>query len=246
MVCVSFSVRSRCASPLFRGVAQKGGSPAQFNTATSMGRLVLNVLLSFAQFERELIGERTRDKMAATRRKGKWAGGTPLLGYELDLPGHRLVVNAEEAVRVRAIFALYLEHQSLLAVVQELERWGWRTKRWVTKAGQERGGRPFTRTNLFRLLTQVAYLGKVRYQEDVYAGAHPALVDPATFQQVQALLRRHGSTGIPPVRNRFGALLKGLLRCVPCGGAMTPTQNGERRTFTPGRVPFWSRVDLVI
>jgi site-specific DNA recombinase len=86
----------------------------QFNSATSMGRLVLNVLLSFAQFEREVISERTRDKVAATRRKGKWAGGTPLLGYDIDRRAVKLVVNKEEAAQVRAIFALYLEHQGLL------------------------------------------------------------------------------------------------------------------------------------
>jgi site-specific DNA recombinase len=96
----------------------------QFNSATSMGRLVLNVLLSFAQFEREIIAERTRDKMAATRRKGKWSGGTPVLGYDLDPRGRRLHVNDHEAERVRAIFALYLEHQALLPVVQELTRRG--------------------------------------------------------------------------------------------------------------------------
>src|SRR5580704_4098780 len=108
----------------------------QFNTATSMGRLVLNVLLSFAQFEREIIAERTRDKVAATRRKGKWSGGTPLLGYDLDPRGGRLLVNDEEAVRVRAIFALYLEYQSLLPLVQELERRGWLSKRWQTRKGR--------------------------------------------------------------------------------------------------------------
>jgi site-specific DNA recombinase len=104
----------------------------QFNTATSMGRLVLNVLLSFAQFEREIISERTRDKIAATRRKGKWAGGHPILGYDVDPQGFRLVVNADEAERVRAIFKLYLQHESLLPVVRELERRGWANKRWQT------------------------------------------------------------------------------------------------------------------
>ena len=92
----------------------------QFNTATSMGRLVLNVLLSFAQFEREIISERTRDKIAATRRKGKWAGGHPILGYDVDPQGFKLVVNPAEAEKVRAIFRLYSEHESLLPVVQEL------------------------------------------------------------------------------------------------------------------------------
>jgi site-specific DNA recombinase len=90
----------------------------QFNTATSMGRLILNVLLSFAQFERELISEWSRDKVAATRRKGEYAGGRPVLGYDVDLQRSRLVVNEDEAARVRAIFQLYLEHQSLLPVVE--------------------------------------------------------------------------------------------------------------------------------
>src|SRR5262249_54549575 len=96
-----------------------------FNSATSMGRLVLNVLLSFAQFERELIAERTRDNVAAARRKGKWSGGLPVLGYDVDAPTKKLVVNEEEAVRVRAIFALYVEFRSLLPVVEEMTRRGW-------------------------------------------------------------------------------------------------------------------------
>jgi site-specific DNA recombinase len=93
----------------------------QFNTATSMGRLILHILLSFAQFEREIIAERTRDKIAAARRKGLWSGGMPLLGYDVDPRGSQLVVNAAEAERVQAIFALYREHQALGPVVQELE-----------------------------------------------------------------------------------------------------------------------------
>jgi site-specific DNA recombinase len=137
----------------------------QFNTASSMGRLVLNVLLSFAQFEREIIAERTRDKIAATRRKGKWAGGMPLLGYDVDPRTFKLVVNPEEAERVRAIFVLYLKHRGLIRVVQELERRGWCTKRWRTRKGSVRGGKPFTKTNLRQLLTNVVYLGQVRYKE---------------------------------------------------------------------------------
>jgi site-specific DNA recombinase len=204
----------------------------QFNTATSMGRLILNVLLSFAQFEREIIAERTRDKVAATRRKGKWAGGTPLLGYDLDPRGGRLLVNDEEAVRVRAIFALYLEHQALLPVVQELERRGWVGKRWQTRKGRTRGGRPFTKTGLYRLLTNVAYAGKVRYKDEVHDGEQPALIDPDTFGRVQALLRCHGPEVGAPSLHRFSSLLKGLLRCVPCGCAMTPahtTRKGSQR-----------------
>jgi site-specific DNA recombinase len=210
----------------------------QFNTATSMGRLVLNVLLSFAQFEREIIAERTRDKVAATRRKGKWAGGRPLLGFDLDPRGGRLLVNAEEAQRVRDIFALYLEHGALLPVVQELERRGWVNKCWQTRKGQRRGGRPFTKTGLHRLLTNVAYVGRVRYRGETHPGEHPPLVDPAVFQRVQQLLAGHGPALGPPARNRPGALLQGLLRCVPCGSAMTPAQAAKGGAAT-ATTPAW-------
>ena len=108
----------------------------QINSATSMGRLMLNVLLSFAQFEREIIGERTRDKIAAARRKGKWGGGHPILGYDIDPAGFKLIVNEEEAAQVRAIFDLYLEHEGLVPVIAELHRRGWLNKRWVTCKGQ--------------------------------------------------------------------------------------------------------------
>ncbi len=195
----------------------------QFNTATSMGRLVLNVLLSFAQFEREIISERTRDKIAATRRKGKWAVGWPILGYDVDPQGFRLVVNPAEAERVRAIFKLYLDHESLLPVVLELEKRDWKNKEWATRKGPRKGGKRFTRTSLYKLLTNVVYIGKVRYKDEVHDGEHPAIVDPVLWQKVQALLERNGRTGGAPVRNKFGALLKGIIRCVPCDCAMTPT-----------------------
>jgi site-specific DNA recombinase len=204
----------------------------QFNTATSMGRLVLNVLLSFAQFEREIISERTRDKIAAARRKGKWAGGHPLLGYDIDPQGFKLVVNEDEAFRVRAIFDLYLEHQAMIPVIKELDRRGWLNKRWTTRKGRERGGKPFTKTSLHKLLTNITYAGKIRYKNEIHDGEHDAIVDPATWQRVQALLQRNGRTGGALVRNKFGALLKGMLRCVPCGCAMTPThttKDGNKR-----------------
>ena len=197
----------------------------QFNTATSMGRLVLNVLLSFAQFEREIISERTRDKIAATRRKGKWAGGHPILGYNVDPVQFKLLINEDEALRVRAIFALYLEYGSLLPVIAELERRGWKTKRWTTRKGHERGGRLFTKTNLHQHLTNVAYLGKVKYKDEVHDGEHDAIVAADTWQHVQTMLLRNGRSGGAMVRNQFGALLKGLLRGVPCGCAMTPAHS---------------------
>jgi site-specific DNA recombinase len=123
----------------------------QFNTSTSLGRLTLNILLSFAQFERELIGERTRDKMAAARRKGKWVGGCPVLGYDVDPGGGRLVVNEEEAVRVRTIFELFEEHGSARLTLAEIERRDWRLKSWTRQTGQFRAGGPFALDSLRRL-----------------------------------------------------------------------------------------------
>src|SRR5262245_53814343 len=159
----------------------------QFNTSTSMGRLVLNVLLSFAQFEREIISERTRDKVAATRRKGKYSGGPPILGYDLDRERSRLVVNEDEAVKVKAIFSLYLEHEAMLPVVQELQRREWTNKRWLTKENVERGGEEFTKTSLHRLLTNVTYAGKVSHKGQVHQGEHPPIIDEGTWQRTQAL-----------------------------------------------------------
>jgi site-specific DNA recombinase len=193
----------------------------QFNSATSMGRLTLNVLLSFAQFEREIISERTRDKMAATRRKGKWAGGAPVLGYDVDAQVKRLVVNVEEAQRVRAIFELYLERGALLAVVRELDQRGWRSKAWVTRKGKSWGGRVFTKTRLSELVTNVIYTGQVRYRGELFAGEQPALVDPDTWQRVQDLLAENGRVSRQGRAVRSDALLAGLLHCRPCGCAMT-------------------------
>jgi len=193
----------------------------QFNTATSMGRLVLNVLLSFAQFEREIISERTRDKIAATRRKGKWSGGQPILGY--DVQNMRLVINEEEAGLVRAIFELYLRQQSLSGVVEELNRRGWVNKRWRTHKGHEVGGGPFTKSSLHKLLTNVLYVGQIKHKSEVHAGEHAGIVDPMLWQEVQKLLGAQSRSKGALVRNRFGALLKGILHCVPCGRAMTPS-----------------------
>jgi site-specific DNA recombinase len=195
----------------------------QFNTATSMGRLILNVLLSFAQFEREIIGERIRDKIAATRRKGKWSGGTPILGYDVDRSNGspRLAINAQEAARVLEIFHLYLSLGSLLPVVDELARRGWRNKEWKTKKGEAKGGRPFDKGTLYALLINPLYIGKIRHKADVYQGEHEPVVDVEVFEKVQATLQRNGRSGGVMVRNRHGALLKGLLFCKGCDRAMT-------------------------
>ena len=158
------------------------------NTTTSLGRLTLNILLSFAQFEREMIADRTRDKMAAARRKGKWVGGVPVLGYDLAVSGGKLVVNAEEASRVQAIFTMYLEHRSLEAVLAEMQVREWTMKRWRTREGKEHLGRPFTKSTLKRLLRNVLYLGQVSQQGAIYAGEQAAIVEKAVWDRVNEKL----------------------------------------------------------
>jgi site-specific DNA recombinase len=200
----------------------------QFNTATSMGRLILNVLLSFAQFEREMISERTRDKIAATRRKGKYGGGRPVLGYDRDPSGPRLVINADEAARVRTIFKLYLELQTVAAVVQELNRRGWLNKSWNTSKGQQLGGQPFTGITLHYLLKNPIYIGMLRYKEDLYEGEHDPIVDRDVWQRVQAQLAINGRQGNPAIRNKVGGLLRGLLHCSACNTTMMHTFTSKK------------------
>lgn len=194
----------------------------QFNTSHSMGRLTLNILLSFAQFEREIISERTRDKIAATKRKGMWGGGRPILGYDIErLPGgNRLVVNKDEAKRVHRIFELYLECGSVSQTIRRLDEMGWTNKAWTTKAGKPQGGRPFDKSQLFNLLTNVAYLGKVKHKDNVYDGQHEAIVDEDLFNRVARAMKANRSGDGRGSSNKYGALLKGLIRCKACGCAM--------------------------
>jgi site-specific DNA recombinase len=192
----------------------------QFNSATSLGRLVLNMLLSFAQFEREMIAERTSDKMCAARRRGKWIGGMLPLGY--DLAEGRLVLNEAEAALVREIFRLFLETRSLLRTAEALNARGVRTKAWTTRDGAERPGVPWTKEHLRRLVANAVYLGKVAHGGQLYAGEHAAIVDETTFARAQALLDDARTGAAPGPRNSFGYLLKGLVRCAGCGSAMSP------------------------
>jgi Resolvase, N terminal domain/Recombinase len=174
----------------------------QFNTTASMGRLTLNILLSFAQFERELIAERTRDKMSASRRKGKWVGGIPPLGYDVAAGGARLIVNEEEAQQVRAIFALYLKEEGLIPVLTEVHKRRWTTKHWTTKSGMSRPGRLLASGDLIRMLSNPLYAGKVHCEGQSYSGEHTAIVDERAWQQVQSMLSRDGRTTGPSGRMR--------------------------------------------
>ena len=193
-----------------------------FDTRTSMGRLTLNILASFSQFERETIAERTRDKVAATRRKGMFTGGKPILGY--DVRDKQLVVNRAEADVVRDIFRTYLEHGGLVATVAELERRGVRNKSWTNKASKQVHGRPFDKNTLRALLTNPLVVGRIRCGDDVVEARHNAIIDDATFDAVARTLKDHRRPYRAAV-GKHGALLGGILRCARCGAAMTPAAN---------------------
>ena len=181
----------------------------QFNTTTSMGRLTLNVLLSFAQFEREVTGERIRDKIAASKQKGMWMGGTPPLGY--DLRDRRLVVNKAEAETVRLIFRLYIEHKTLRKVRQELDRRSVTSKQWMSRGGVRHGGFPFGRGALYHLLANPIYVGEIRHKSMTYPGQHEAIIERATWQRVQEMLSQKAAHPRGRTVRRSPGLLMGKL-----------------------------------
>jgi DNA invertase Pin-like site-specific DNA recombinase len=158
----------------------------QFNTTTSMGRLTLNVLLSFAQFEREVIGERIRDKVAASKRKGIWMGGALPLGYEVH--ERKLVVNPEQAQTVRQILERYLELGSVRLLKEDLGRHGVVSAIRVSKHGNRRGGKPFSRGALYHLLSNPIYVGEIRHKQGLYTGQHEAIVSRTLWERVQQRL----------------------------------------------------------
>ena len=194
----------------------------QFNTTTSMGRLTLNILLSFAQFEREVIGERIRDKFAASRRKGMWMGGIPPLGY--DVCDRKLVVNEKEAEFVRLIFKWFLRVGSATKLAQELRRAGHTTKSWTTQDGKHRPGKPIDKGAIYKILNNRAYLGEAVHKGTTYPGEHAAIIDRATWDKVHAILAENTVARANGTRAQTPALLRGLI-FAPGGRAMTPSHS---------------------
>lgn len=202
----------------------------QFNTTTSMGRLTLNVLLSFAQFEREVTGERIRDKIAASKAKGMWMGGRVPLGY--DLRDHKLYVNGKEAERVREIFNQYLHLGTVMALMSHLGRADVRSKVRATASGMVMGGNHYSRGALYQLLRNHIYVGEIEHKGAIYAGQHEGIVDRETWNRVQDLLDQNRQGNREKPRTQSGSLLTGLLfsetglRYIP-----TNTQKGGRRYY---------------
>jgi DNA invertase Pin-like site-specific DNA recombinase len=203
----------------------------QFNTTTSMGRLTLNVLLSFAQFEREVTGERIRDKIAASKRKGMWMGGLIPLGY--DLEARKLVPNLEEAQLVCAVFSLYLEVGCVSKLAVQLDREHVRSKVWITRTGARLGGASFARGALYSLLRNRLYIGEIRHRDRWYAGEHQGIVPRELWDKVQSQLSSNLRTCRNRVRERSSSLLTGLIEDAN-GNRFTPSftiKNGRRYRY---------------
>jgi len=234
----------------------------QFNTTTSMGRLTLNVLLSFAQFEREVTSERIRDKIAASKRKGLWVGGNLPLGYEMK--DGKIAILEEEAELVRSIFQRYLELGSVNELVRDLRERNIRTKAKQLATGATRGGVPFGRGALYYLLGNHFYIGEVKYKNEILPGGQPPIMDRALFESVrEKSLAQWSHRTI--VRNKSDHLLTGLLfddagyRMVPTHATKagvsyryyvsTPFLHGEAKTASAGsvsRVPAADVEDVVV
>jgi site-specific DNA recombinase len=229
----------------------------QFNTTTSMGRLTLNVLLSFAQFEREVTSERIRDKIAASKRKGLWVGGPLPLGYRMK--DDKIAVVENEAERVRLIFQRYLELGGVNALVRDLRKRDIRTKSRLLATGATRGGIPFGRGSLFYLLRNRFYIGEVKYRNEILPGEQPAIMDRALFDAVQRKLTDQWTTR-STTRSASDHLLTGLLfddvghRMVPTHATKAgvryryyvsfPHQHGESKTASVGSVSRVSAPDI--
>jgi site-specific DNA recombinase len=181
----------------------------QFNTTSSMGRLTLNVLLSFAQFEREVTGERIRDKIAASKKKGMWMGGVAPLGY--DVKDRQLIVNPREAKVVLEIFTQYLSLGSVAALKQYLDHKTLRTKLRTSANGHAFGGKPYSRGGLYKLLNNEVYTGRIAHRGESYRGEHQAILEPETWEKVKALLAANNQGHRQPGRRVTQSILAGLV-----------------------------------
>src|SRR5215469_4515542 len=199
----------------------------QFNTTTSMGRLTLNVLLSFVQFEREVMGERIRDKIAASKKKGMWMGGVPPLGYRAE--DHKLVVIDSEAELVRSIFRRYGELGSVRLLKKELEPRGPKSKSWTSASGRVIGGKPFSRGALYLLLQNRIYRGEIVHKKQSHPGEHVPIIDPPLWDAVQAQLVSNAAERNSGTRTRQPSLLTGLLFDA-VGNRMTPSHAVKKGT----------------
>ncbi len=189
--------------------------------------LTLNILLSFAEFERGIISERVSDKIAGAKRKGMFTGGTPVLGYDIEPDTHKLVVNPVEAKIVRHIFKRYAEIGSGLTIARELNARGTTTKARYNKRGEFKPGSPWNAPNIYRVINNRTYLGETKHLEQIFPGEHTAIVSPDLWSRVHSVLQSSPNLAQKP-HARGNSLLGGIIRCGCCGHAMYPTWTKRR------------------
>jgi len=205
-----------------------------FSTTDPTGRMFLGILITFAQYEREVIAERIRDKVAAAKRRGKYCGGVPILGYDVDRENKKLLVNPDEAKTVQYIFRRFIQIGSAKKLGQELNEQGYRTKAWTTKKGKVREGSEWNTAHIYRLLNNRIYIGEIAHKDRSYPGEQDGIIDRATWDKVQASLADNKPVKISMARTKMVAPLKGVIRCGHCGCSMGPTytrKNGRHYTY---------------
>ncbi|MBI5843205.1 MAG: recombinase family protein [Deltaproteobacteria bacterium] len=204
-----------------------------FSTTDPTGRMFLGILITFAQYEREVIAERIRDKVAAAKRRGKYCGGVPILGYDVDRESKKLLVNPEEARLVQYVFRRFIQVGSAKKLAQELNDQGYRTKAWTTKKGKVREGAEWNTGHVYRLLNNRVYIGEIIHKEASYPGEHEGIVDRPVWDKVQAILADNKPVKISMARTKMVAPLKGVIHCGHCGCSMGPTYTRKKdRNYT--------------
>ena len=198
----------------------------QFNTSTPMGRLMINVLMSFAEYERDLTGERIRDKIASSKRKGMWMGGPPPMGY--DCKERKLVINEPEAEILRLVFDQFVTKRSVKLAVQALRQMGVRTKFRITGGGKQVGGNLFDVGTVYKMLNNPIYIGKIRHKDQLFEGQHEPIIAQETWDAAQSILKISPRERGKATKRKIPAVLLGLLKCGGCGSSMTPKHTRKK------------------
>ena len=199
------------------------------NTSTSSGRMMLNILMTFGQFEREIIAERIRDKIAGAKRRGKHCGGPPVLGYDVDPESKTLIINPDEAAVVRDAFILYSQYGSATETARNLNDRGYRIKEWVSRKNVRHGGTEFTISTIYRMLKNPIYIGKVKHNGKSYPGEHEAIVDRQLWNIVRKLMKENTPVIAGGHRDSITSPFKGLLSCGHCGGSFGISYAGKKK-----------------
>jgi site-specific DNA recombinase len=199
-----------------------------FSSTTAMGRLTINVLLSFAEFERAISAERVRDKIAAAKKRGKYLGGAPAFGYDVDYSNSKLLVNSEEAKLVRHIYKRFIETGSCLGIARELNSRGIPTKTWTTKNGSHHQGGSWNTQHVYRALNNRTYLGETVHKDKSYPGEHQAIVPRDLWDRVQGIFADGTARKRGQETSEVKSLLRGIIRCGHCDKSMVGTYTKKK------------------